>query len=194
MTSRVFAAVVPPADVVEHLDHFLDPRRDAAGADALRWTRPEHLHLTLAFMESVEDHRVDDYVDRLADGLAGTPIPDLRLGGPVAFPDVATARVLAVGVQPESAGADVVLERMAGRARNAAVTSGIEVDGARFRPHVTIARLRHPTEVTRWVHVLETYSGPSWPVYEVAVIASHLGEGPRGTPRYETLAEIPIGA
>lgn len=193
MTARVFAAVVPPEDVIEHLDHFLDPRRDAPGADELRWTRPEQLHVTLAFMPSVQDDRIDDYVDRLADGLVGTPIPDLRLSGPVAFPDVAAARVLAVGVQAESPGADVVLERIAGRARNAAVTSGIEVDGARFRPHVTIARLRQPAEVTRWVHILETYDGPSWPVYEIAVIASHLGEGPNGTPRYETLAEIPIG-
>ncbi|GAB4010977.1 RNA 2',3'-cyclic phosphodiesterase [Nocardioides ultimimeridianus] len=190
MGLRVFAAVVPPEDVVEHLDHFLDPRRDTD--DGLRWTRPEHLHITLAFMESVEQHLVDPYVDRLADGLSGTPIPDLRLGGAVAFPDVASARALALGVRPVSEAADVVLERMAGRARNAAVVSGVEVDGGRFRPHLTVARLRQKADVSRWVHVLDTYDGPSWPVYEVAVIASHLGEGPNRTPRYETLAEIPL--
>lgn len=190
MTARVFAAIVPPEDAVEHLDHFLDPRRDAD--DGLRWTRAEQLHVTLAFMESVEDHLVDAYVDRLADGLSGTPIPDLRLAGPVAFPDVASARALALGVQPVSEAADVVLERMAGRARNAAVVSGIEVDGGRFRPHLTVARLRQKADVTRWFHVLETYDGPAWPVYEVAVIASHLGEGPNRTPRYEVLAEIPL--
>ena len=52
---------------------------------------------------------------------------------------------------------------------------------------------RESAEATRWVRILETYDGPSWPVFEVAVIASHLGEGPGGTPRYETLAELPIG-
>lgn len=203
MGVRLFAAVVPPEYAVEHLDDFLEPRRDAAAAadEPVRWTRREQLHITLAFMASVEEGRVDDYIDRYADGLAGTPVPELRLARPVVFPDVARARVLALGVDPVSPSADVVLERMAGRARSAAVTSGIEVDPStgsgrraqRFRPHVTVARFRRPTEATRWVRVLETYVGPDWPVHEVAVVASHLGEGPNGTPRYETLAEIPLG-
>jgi RNA 2',3'-cyclic 3'-phosphodiesterase len=188
--TRLFAAIVPPDDAVEHLDEFLEPRREAGD---LRWTSVEQFHVTLAFMPDVPDHLVDDYGDRLADGLARTPVPVVRLGGPVAFPDAAQTRALAVGLLPESEGADVVLERMAGRARNAAVTVGTEVDGQRFHPHLTIARLRRPADTTSWVRLLETYTGPEWPVLEVAVIASHLGEGPRGRPRYETLADIPLG-
>ena len=194
MGARLFAGIVPPADVVEHLDGFLDPRRDAVRDEsALRWTIAEQFHVTLAFLPDVAENLVDDYVDRLADGLARTPIPVLRLAGPVAFPTVHETRALAVGVVPESEGADVVLERMAGRARNAAVSVGTEVDGQRFRPHLTIARLRRKDDTTSWVRLLETYTGPEWPVLEVAVIASHLGQGPGGRPRYETLAEIPLG-
>ena len=194
MGTRLFAAIVPPADVVEHLDDFLEPRR-ASGSQKcdLRWTSADQFHITLAFMPDVPDHLVDEYADRLADGLARTPVPVVRLGGPVAFPNAAETRALAVGVLPESDGADVVLERMAGRARNAAVTVGTEVDGQRFRPHLTIARLRQRADTTSWVRLLETYTGPEWPVLEAAVIASHLGEGPRGRPRYETMAEIPLG-
>ncbi|MEZ0577201.1 RNA 2',3'-cyclic phosphodiesterase [Nocardioides sp. MH1] len=190
MGTRLFAAVVPPADAVEHLDDFLEPRREAG---EFRWTLAQQFHVTLAFLPDVAEHLVEEYVDRLADGLARTPVPVLRLGGPVAFPDAAGTRALAVAVLPESEGADVVLERMAGRARNAAVTVGTEVDGQRFRPHLTIARLRRPADTTSWVRLLETYTGPDWPVLEVAVIASHLGEGPGNRPRYETLAEIALG-
>lgn len=190
MGARVFAAIVPPDDVIEHLDAFLEPRREAE--PGFRWTPSYDFHITLAFMESAEERRVDDYVDRLADGLQGTPVPEIALAGPVTFPDTGSARVLATGVVAVSESADVVLERLAGRARNAAVVSGIEVDGARFRAHNTIARLRRPTEVSNWVRLLETYTGPSWPVYEVAIIASHLGEGAHGGPRYETIAEIPL--
>lgn len=189
MGTRLFAAIVPPEDAIEHLDGFLDPRREAAD---FRWVLADQLHVTLAFMPSVEDHRVDEYVDRLADGLARTPVPVLQLGGPVTFPDAHRTRVLAAGVLPVSEGADVVLERMAGRARNAAVTVGTEVDGQRFRPHLSLARLRQPADTTNWVRLLETYAGPEWPVIEVAVIASHLGEGPGNRPRYETMAEIPL--
>ncbi|RHW27283.1 RNA 2',3'-cyclic phosphodiesterase [Nocardioides immobilis] len=194
MGTRLFAAIVPPADAVEHLDTFLEPRREASRQDSgLRWTLAEQLHLTLAFMPSVPDHLVDEYGDRLADRLAPTPVPVLRLAGPVVFPNAAATRVLAVSAVPESEGADVVLQRMAGRARNAAVTVGAEVDGQRFRPHLTIARLRRPADTTNWVRLLETYTGPEWPVLEVAVIASHLGQGPGGRPRYETIATIPLG-
>jgi 2'-5' RNA ligase len=192
--TRLFAAVVPPVGAVEHLDAFLEPRRDSARQDpGLRWTLAEQFHVTLAFMHSVPDHLVDEYGDRLADGLARTPVPVLRLAGPVAFPNAAETRALAVGVMPESEGAGVVLERMAGRARNAAVSVGTEVDGQRFRPHLTIARLRRRADTTNWVRLLETYTGPEWAVTEVAVIASHLGEGPGNRPRYETVAEIPLG-
>jgi len=194
MGVRLFAAVIPPADAVEHLDAFLEPRRASTGHESgIRWTLAQQFHITLAFMGSVPDHLVDEYGDRLAGGLARIPVPVLRLAGPVAFPNAAETRALAVGVMPESEGAGVVLERMAGRARNAAVSVGTEVDGQRFRPHVTIARLRRPADTTNWVRVLETYTGPEWPVVEAAVIASHLGEGPGNRPRYETIAEIPLG-
>lgn len=186
---RLFAAVVPPPAAVEHLDAFLAPRRAAAD---FRWTATDHLHVTCAFMPAAAEWRLEEYVDRLAEGLAALPVPVLRVAGPVAFPNAGAAKVLAAGVVAESEGGGAVLERIAGKARSAAVRSGIEVEGARFRPHVTIARMR-PTEVSNWVRLLETYVGPEWPAAEVAVVSSHLGEGPRRTPRYETLATVPVG-
>lgn len=182
---RVFAAVVPPQEAVDHLDAFLEPRRAAAD---FRWTRPEHLHVTLAFMASVAERRIDDYVDRVAESLDDLAPAALALAGSVVFPNVTEGRVLAAGVAGEGV---ALLDTLAVRTRNTAVTSGIQVDGQQFRPHATLARTGgRPTELTSWVRLLETYEGPAWPVASVAVIASHLGEGPRRTPRYETLAEI----
>lgn len=182
---RVFAAVVPPQEAIEHLDAFLEPRRDAAD---FRWTRTEHLHLTLAFMASVDQHRADEYVDRLAESLDDVAPADLALAGAVVFPDVSQARVLATGVAGDGA---ALLDTLAVRSRNAAVACGIEVDGQRFRPHVTIARTGGPkVEMTSWVRLLDGYVGPIWPIAAVEVVSSHLGEGPRRSPRYETLGEI----
>ncbi len=106
---RVFAAVVPPAEVVDHLDTFLEPRRAAAD---FRWTRPEHLHVTLAFMADAEPRRVDAYADRLAETLDGLPPDALALSGAVVFPNVSQARVLATGVS----GAEVLTPRPSGPA------------------------------------------------------------------------------
>jgi RNA 2',3'-cyclic 3'-phosphodiesterase len=187
---RLFVAVVPPEEAVEHLDAFLEPRRAAA---EFRWTRPEHFHVTLAFMPAADDFRVEEYVDRLATSLDGLPQPEIRLAGAVTFPDPSRARVLATSVAAVEEEAGVVLDRAAERARNAAVASGIEVDGQRFTAHLTVARTGgRPVEMTNWVRLLDTYAGPTWPLSSVDVIASHLGEGPRRTPRYERLATIEL--
>ncbi|QYJ03012.1 RNA 2',3'-cyclic phosphodiesterase [Nocardioides panacisoli] len=189
---RLFAALVPPPEAVADLEEFLTPRRAAAD---FRWAPAEQFHVTLAFVADAAESRADEWLERLPEALEPVPVVRVRLAGPVAFPDPARARVLATGVdaEDEAAGAEPVLPRLARRTRTAAVRSGLEVDGQRFRPHLTIARMRRPTEVSDWVRLLDTYEGPWWPADRVAVVASHLGEGPRGRPRHETVAEVPVG-
>ena len=84
------------------------------------------------------------------------------------------------------------LDRLATGARAAASRTGIAVDGQRFRPHLTLARLGRPTEVSNWVRLLDAYAGPAWTADTVALVASHLGEGPGGRPRYEVVEELTL--
>lgn len=182
---RLFAALVPPPEAVEHLDEFLAPRR---AAEDFRWTSAEQFHLTLAFVGRAEEWRADAYVDALAEAVAPVPAVRLRLGGAVAFPDAGRAKVLAAGVMGERV--DTVLPRLARRTRTAAVRCGLEVDGQRFRPHLTLARMRRSVDVSNWVKLLDTYVGPEWTADRVEVMVSHLGQGSRGRPRHESLATV----
>ena len=188
---RMFVALVPPDNVREHLDDFLAPRRDAA-PDGLRWSDPDQLHLTLAFVPAVPDHALDDLVEGVGTVAARGAAFVAAIGGGGAFPDVASARVLWTGLTVEDAGR-AELERLAAGVRGAANHAGVRVDGQRFRPHLTLGRLNRPGPVARLVAVLDTYAGPSWTVDHVALVGSHLGEGPRGRPRHEVLAELPLG-
>lgn len=185
----MFAAIVPPEEVVEDLDAFLEPRREHG---FFRWSPPEQLHVTLAFLASVSDHAVEDLEEGLARAAARRPAFPVRIAGGGAFPDPAHARVLYAGLDVTFADR-TELDRLATGVRAAAGRAGVPVDGRRFRPHLTVARLGHPTEATRWLRVLDAYEGPAWTVDRVALVASHLGEGPRGRPRYETVAELPLG-
>jgi 2'-5' RNA ligase len=185
----MFAAIVPPEEVVEDLDAFLEPRREHG---FFRWSPPEQLHVTLAFLASVSDHAVEDLEEGLARAAARRPAFPVRIAGGGAFPDPAHARVLYAGLDLTFADR-TELDRLATGARAAAGRAGVPVDGQRFRPHLTVARLGHPTEATRWLRVLDAYEGPAWTVDRVTLVASHLGEGPRGRPRYETVAELPLG-
>jgi RNA 2',3'-cyclic 3'-phosphodiesterase len=181
---RLFVAVVPPEEVLEHLDEFLSVRRELG--EGLRWTVPDQWHLTLAFMESVADRHLDDLVERLGRAAHRRAPFELGFAGGGAFPNAARAKVLWLGVAGNDT-ARTELDRLATGARAAATKAGAEVAGGKFRPHLTLARLGRPQEVARWVRLLDAYEGPSWTVDEFALIESHLGEGPRNRPRHVVL-------
>jgi 2'-5' RNA ligase len=186
----MFAAVVPPDEVLEDLEEFLAPRREAG---AFRWTVREQWHLTLAFMPDVAERHLDDLVERLTRaGRRRTPFT-LRVAGGGAFPNAGRARVLWAGVEADEH-ARTELDRLATGARAAATKAGAAPEGGRFRAHVTLARLGRPAELSRWVRLLDAYRGPAWEVTELALIASHLGEGPRKRPRYELVDSFALGA
>jgi 2'-5' RNA ligase len=184
----MFAAVVPPPEVVEHLDDFLDVRR-ATGA--FRWATSEQLHVTVAFLADVPDRALDDLVERLARAARRRTAFGTAVTGGGAFPNAARARVLWAGLDLDDHGR-TELTRLATGARAAANRAGVPVDGQRFRPHVTLARLGRPQEVTSWVRLLDAYRGPSWTVDRQTLVASYLGEGPRGRPRYEPVEEFAL--
>jgi 2'-5' RNA ligase len=198
---RMFVAVVPPDPAVEDLEEFLAPRREAA---PFRWSTPEQWHLTLAFAADVPDRAYDEAVDRLAQAAGKRHRVTLRVAGGGAFPNAARARVLFAGLEPaaepaaeadpaDPATATAELDRLAAGTRNALSTAGAQVDGQRFRPHLTLARLGRPVETSSWVRLLDTYRGPEWTVEEIALVASHLGEGPRKRPRHEVLETFSLG-
>ena len=182
---RLFVAIIPPDEVVEDLTDFLRPRRDA-GAE-LRWTDPEHLHLTLAFLPEVGEAGMDRLTEALTERCAAIPAAAMRLSGGSAFPNPYAARVLFAAAEPEP-----WLGKVARAARNAAGHAGVVVDGGRFHPHVTVARLRRPTEATRWIRILQEYESPGWVAESACLVQSRLGQGRQGRPLYGVLAEFPF--
>jgi 2'-5' RNA ligase len=194
----MFVAVVPPEDVVEHLEEFLTPRREAG---AFRWTVPDQWHLTLAFSANVPDRSYDDLVARLTRAAAKRSPMQARIAGGGAFPNVGRAKVLFAGVETAlESGVEAAVEkggeelrRAATGARAALAKAGAEVDGQRFRPHLTLARIGRPVEATKWVRLLDGYAGPTWQINELVLVASHLGEGPRKRPRHEVVETFSLG-
>lgn len=187
----MFAAIVPPEQPHADLESFIEPRRDVESE--LRWT-PSHLwHVTLAFMAEVPEHLVDDVIDAIATVTAGrSPIP-LQLRGAGVFPSPDHARVVWMDVRSDAEDGLTELEALALGVRRASGRLGASAAGGDYRPHLTLARSRHPFEATHWLRVMDAYAGPSWVADEVTVFVSHRGEG-RGRPHYEPVAVCPLGA
>jgi len=185
----MFVALTPPDGALEDLGEFLAPRQEAE--PGFRWTDSEQWHVTLAFMAEVADRHLDDLLARLERAAARRTSFTACVAGGGAFPNPARAKVLYAGLDVGTHREE--LNRLATGARAAAGKSGAEADGGRFHPHLTLARIGRPTEVTRWVRVFDAYRGPTWEAREIALIASHLGEGPRRRPRYEVVGAFPLG-
>lgn len=190
---RLFTAVVPPQNVLDHLELAID------GVPASpRWVPRENLHITLAFYADLPEGTVPELCEDLSAVARKHGPVDLRLRGAGSF----GARVLWIGV-------DGATDALKDLATDCLAASPREVpdDVKPHRAHVTVARaragqVRPPRGRDRWgrrgggeprsalepaAQALSVYAGPGWTADSFALVESHPGEGAQGGPRYEVV-------
>ncbi|MGW7089236.1 RNA 2',3'-cyclic phosphodiesterase [Streptomyces sp. NPDC054871] len=185
---RLFAAVLPPEAAADELAEAADKLKSLPGAEALRWTRRESWHFTLAFMSEVEDATVTELSTRLERAAHRTaPFPlALHAGGH--FGD----RALWAGARGDTD----TLRLLARRADAAARKSGITMEDHRhYRPHLTLARGHGEPSLRPYADALADFAGTEWTVAELTLVRSNLPVSgvPGERPRYEVVGRWPLG-
>jgi len=180
-------AVVPPPEVLDELEAAVAPLRP--GPPALRWTGMPAWHLTLAFLGEVGDDTAAALGPRLERAAGRHPGLPLSLAGGGAFPGPARARVLWTGLRGDHRALEALARSVAAGARRGGAPPPDE--GRRFRPHVTLARCREPTDVRGLVTELSVYAGMPWTATEIHLIRSSPG-GVGAAPHYETVSRWPL--
>ena len=161
--ARLFVAVWPPEEVVEHLTSL--HRKDQRG---VRFVPPENWHVTLRFLgESAPAEAL-----AALDGIAITPTR-ARIGPAV---DVLAARALVLAV--------VGVDEAAAEVERRTAHIG-EPPRKRFVGHLTLARLKRHATMPRTLGALVDVE---FDVTEIALVQSRLD--PRGA-HYETLETWP---
>jgi RNA 2',3'-cyclic 3'-phosphodiesterase len=158
--TRAFVAVRLPEPVLDAIAVRLD-RVTVSG----RATTREQWHLTLQFLGDDAD------VDAVARALGGLEEAGgrARMGGAGAFPDERRALVLWLGL---GEGTEVVT-RLAGAVAARLAALGHAPDPRPFRPHVTLARFRAPTDVRELVATLgDERVGPAWDLDAITLYES----------------------
>lgn len=143
----------------------------------LRWEQPERYHLTVQFLGPVRE--LAPVVDGLAAAVASRrPFP-FRLGGAGAFPKPGRGRVVWIGA---AAGADELVG-LAGAVAGALRPAGYQPDRQTFHPHLTVARLKVPDNVTDVLAAIGPGPvGDQFPVDEIVLYQSRLSpKGPAYT-------------
>ena len=128
---RLFVGLALPYEVCERLSDL--PR----GLPNARLIKPENIHLTLRFIGEVDEDKAAD-IDEMLAGVRA-PAFDLTLNGVGYFGKGHRAHTLWVGVEPNPA-----LEHLQTKMESACVRAGLEPEGRKFTPHVTIAKLHDP--------------------------------------------------
>ena len=152
---------------------------------AVRWVRPENLHVTLKFLGECEEASVPLILDTLEQAARAMP-PKLTVGGVGGFPSQRSARIIWVGADDPT---DAIQEAF-GLLEKGASRCGVAREKRPFRPHITIGRSRKaPVEVPKEASGLCPEA--SMPLKEIALYASELSSGP---PVYKIIGRAPGGA
>jgi 2'-5' RNA ligase len=175
---RLFTALEIPPHVAQSL------AMTRGGLPGARWIDPENYHLTLRFIGDIDDALAHDIAGLLG-RVRRTPF-ELRLDGLSSFGGrkpralVATATPIAplMELQAEH---ERILQRL-----------GLEPEGRKYTPHVTLARLRDSSsrQVADYLSARGHYRSASFPVSRFVLFSSRASVG--GGP-YVVEAEYPLG-
>jgi 2'-5' RNA ligase len=132
---RLFAAVPVPDPAREQILKLLSRLRE--GGWPVRWVNDEGLHMTLKFFGEVASDRLDVIGEALRYAADGAGIQSLKLGELGAFPTRSRPRILWVGVDGPP-----TLELLQDRIERGSEAIGFPPEGAPFKPHVTLGRVR----------------------------------------------------
>jgi 2'-5' RNA ligase len=161
---RLFAALSLPDEVGAALT------RRQGGVEGARWSPREALHVTLRFFGDIREDLARDLDAELL-ALSARPF-EVTLSGVGAFGEGPDIHVLWAGVETTES-----LSRLAKACESAARRVGLKPDTRIYRPHVTLAYLRHadPAEVAAWIQANSLMKSPPIRVERFGLYSSFLG-------------------
>lgn len=137
MRFRVFAALELPRENQQRLGDVLAGLRAAAPPGAVRWVRPESIHLTLKFYGDVGGEVLAPLEAALAQAAARAHPLRLSLAGLGVFPHARRPQVIWAGVGGDLAPLTALQRDV--EARSAAL--GFAPEGRAYQPHLTLGRV-----------------------------------------------------
>ena len=172
MTHRLFAAIRPPAAVIDALLAL------AGDIDGARWQDAGQLHLTLRFFGEVAGERAEELAVGLAQ-IRAAPF-DLALRGVGHFEKRGIPHTVWAGLAPGDA-----LGALQRTVEAAARRAGLPPEPRKFAPHITLARLNRASgSAAPFLAANATLIGDPWTVEAFDLMESTLT--PSGA-QYETV-------
>lgn len=175
---RLFVGLSVPEDVSERIAMMAQPLPGA------RWVEPENLHITLRFIGEVSEHDAEEVHHQLARVVA--PAFDIEAAGLETFGQGRKAHALYLRIALTES-----LALLQGRVESAVVKAGQPREGRKFKPHITLARLKGPDELRLQSFIINNnlFRSDAFPVESFVLYESRLGHSGA---TYSFLEEYPL--
>ena len=188
---RAFVAIAPPQILVDRLKQVQQELQSGIGGDAIRWTMPAQLHLTLKFLGNVSGVALSGLESALRHACQDQAPFRLALENPGCFPNPRNPRVIWVGINGELE----PLQKLQSRIDRETQAFGDHAEEHAFQPHLTIGRVKVQGKEARKVGEAVEHAAPSkcgaWMVREVGLMQSRLS--PLGA-QHTTLAVLALSS
>ena len=179
---RLFIATPISRQVETELANIIYQLKSVAGN--VRWVKPENIHLTIKFLGETDDSLVEHLSEIIDKTSRETNILDFKISKIGGFPNLIRPRALWSGLE----GDHIELERLAGSLDERVHKLGYAKETRKFRPHLTLGRVKKPQALPQLAHFIESYKIEAMPfqIDRLTLFKSTLT--PRG-PIYERLHE-----
>ncbi|MBI4003536.1 MAG: RNA 2',3'-cyclic phosphodiesterase [Candidatus Omnitrophica bacterium] len=185
---RAFIGIALP-DAVRSSLADLQRRLGESGAD-VKWVEPEHLHVTLKFLDEITEEQRRT-VEEMLTHVAGQQRPfTLGLKQLGAFPSLRAPRIIWVGLEE---GREPVV-RIAERIEREGQAIGLRREERPVAAHVTLGRVRSPKRRDSLAQRLQSAPWEPPEPFQVTALTLYRSDLHSSGPRYTVLAEIPLTA
>jgi 2'-5' RNA ligase len=189
---RLFVAIPVPEAVRNEMIRVQQELRRLAPHDAVRWTKPEQLHLTLRFLGDVPVESVTALKEAVDAVCSGELALRLCAQGIDFFPNTRSPRVIWVGIDDSERRLADLQEKIENAVRRFTEDPG----GENFAGHVTLGRFKHFKrqeigELTVRAQAMKDRVFGEWTAQKIEIIRSELS--PEGA-HYTLLAVFQLGA
>lgn len=159
MKKRIFTAIDISDEAREKISDYIESLRRQFPDLRVGWDKPEKLHLTLKFFGDVDEIGLENIEKAVENTVLQMSDFDLLLHLTGVFPNVRNAKILWIGLEDKTnllKSANTILE-------NECAKFGFTKEKRKFKPHLTVARLREPHKSKK---LAETHLKNEFPLIE----------------------------
>jgi RNA 2',3'-cyclic 3'-phosphodiesterase len=185
---RIFFAIDLPPSAKEELGSFVGTLKKKSKSKAIRWTRPENLHITLQFLAEVDSTHLQRLIEKVRGQLQGViQAATLTLGSLHLFPNPYRPRVIVLDVAPQE-----VLRELASLIGKGIQSCDYPLESRPFRAHLTLGRIKYAKDTN--TDFLSECAPPTIQNLEMSEVVLFRSEPQEQGSTYTVLEKIKLNA